>query len=1479
MAEDERSDARARYLAAALAHYGVAALPIGGGQAGLALEPIYQPLRLRTTALAAADERRELATPTDPASPSDGDPPDTRLITRSEADDVSADRHEAPRIAAHAEEALARSSAGRLVILGAPGAGKTTTLHRLHTVMARQALADPAAPLPFYLTLTDLARAPEADVERALSDAVAAAAMRLLAAGVEDASDPAALAAVAALARAAVASRAAVFLLDGLDEVEPARRARMIAWLNQWAAQPGGVWIIGSRYTEYKGGQFTEGRYDEWELLPLDRAARLELARRLLPALRRLSPAESAGRLSPTGLLDALETRPQTHAWAENPLLLSLAALVYASQGALPGRRAGLYDAVLDATLAAREPDPAARLALRQRIARAALTLFQRHGRTFSREAALEALALAGEPHAASEAALWQASRAGLIEAPHAGPCYFRHLTLQEYLVGEALADGLTDGLTGETRAAIWDLAWSKRLYSRWTETLRLMAGALALPARNAGDAEDVGARVALRWISALVAQRASAEGDPGALGFALALSCLSELPDILPDGAALLALQRDLLDAWRIEINRKLAGYWDALTSRAEQVAPDIGALPAELVAPLVDELMAEQQEIIARGESDTQRIGVLVNLGAPYALERAREWLWADKPHVVSAAIRALGQRGALTPELMASLMEDPTRRLNLASWLSYGIIRSPLALLLRYRNDPDPKVRAFMGGALVRRKDVAPERILAALDDADAGVRGAATRALSQMREPLPLEPLLTRYHAEPDAAIGAALVVQRELGADLPDTLLWEIAITFPQVASSAFRALAATARPGTNERLIALALGAPVATRNPSFPRAAAIAALEKLPNPPLDVLAAIVRDENAPAYARSLALRLLARVNPTMARPLLTGLLDAATDESLRRTAVSELARMGADAEVEVALGDFWRDNSETTTTALGLLATHREAPLDALLAALKSHNAATRTEALDACADRIGEGMPLLPETAALARAATHDRNLSLRYAALRLMIALHLRLPEDDWRALLASEDRSTLRMALELAPSDATPIPVAVARRLLSEPNQFMAIPPEVFQRVARALPHRELKARLRSKNPKERVCATLALRACGETPSLEWLVAPDVQRVDGQALNRLAPAFTTNRLRQLLGHRHIAIRQMALLELLARDDAVGLAEARRQLQSAEPESAAIRYTILRELAKRERAEAIPLLLDALEPRDLATYRCVTARLLAERLAPKGVAQTLAPELVARIQVVAQTACASGEDMLRLIGARLLWLLGEPVDRAPLREMLARYAMMAYDEDHIDCQEALELLALTSAEPLPLAELVAALRHTHPGVRDEAARLLAERPEAAQPEIAALIAQLLTQDIGSGSAVYETLRTAAPVLLEEVVAEAAALLRGGEPGRWYGPVADAALASLIASYPRATPGVVTWLETALDSPRWQTRGEALTAVKQQPRNTPDSIVRRLYALRHDPESPFIRAEADLALGEVLALESGLEDDATDV
>src|SRR6185437_7239042 len=136
-------------------------------------------------------------------------------------------------------------------------------------------------------------------------------------------------------------------------------------------------WIIGSRFTEYKGGQFGRERFAEWELTPLDHALRLELAQRLLAAL-----ASSA---DPVAFISALEAHLQTRAWGENPLLLSLATVAYARAGHLPTSRAALYHDVVAAVLATRASDAVQRHALYEILASLALRLYQVKGRTFTR--------------------------------------------------------------------------------------------------------------------------------------------------------------------------------------------------------------------------------------------------------------------------------------------------------------------------------------------------------------------------------------------------------------------------------------------------------------------------------------------------------------------------------------------------------------------------------------------------------------------------------------------------------------------------------------------------------------------------------------------------------------------------------------------------------------------------------------------------------------------------------------------------------------------------------------------------------------------------------------------------------------------------------------------------------------------------------------------------------------------------------------
>src|SRR5260370_31484510 len=87
--------------------------------------------------------------------------------------------------------------------------------------------------------------------------------------------------------------------LDSLDEVPPAQRSQMIALVNSLAADPGNVWIVGSRFTDYKSGQLKSGQFAEWELLSMTPELRRELAEQLFPELRRLLLPDANARSSP----------------------------------------------------------------------------------------------------------------------------------------------------------------------------------------------------------------------------------------------------------------------------------------------------------------------------------------------------------------------------------------------------------------------------------------------------------------------------------------------------------------------------------------------------------------------------------------------------------------------------------------------------------------------------------------------------------------------------------------------------------------------------------------------------------------------------------------------------------------------------------------------------------------------------------------------------------------------------------------------------------------------------------------------------------------------------------------------------------------------------------------------------------------------------------------------------------------------------
>jgi HEAT repeat protein len=76
---------------------------------------------------------------------------------------------------------------------------------------------------------------------------------------------------------------------------------------------------------------------------------------------------------------------------------------------------------------------------------------------------------------------------------------------------------------------------------------------------------------------------------------------------------------------------------------------------------------------------------------------------------------------------------------------------------------------------------------------------------------------------------------------------------------------------------------------------------------------------------------------------------------------------------------------------------------------------------------------------------------------------------------------------------------------------------------------------------------------------------------------------------------------------------------------------------------------------------------------------------------------------------------------------------------------------------------------------------------------------------------------------------------------------------------------------------PPVLTKVTELLDWPYWEVRMKAAQTLGALRRNIPDAALKRLLALRRDPDPLMrsVREAADDALAEILSLEDGIEDD----
>lgn len=1143
MDEDTFSALRAHYLRAVLRRYSTLSLPMSVESVNapsLAMEAIVQPLRLRHDPFAVEDldqetyeqRQRELQWPHTSrlGTTLNNTPSPERLLERSQG--KSGELGARPTlIATNTAEALARSDRRRMVILGGPGSGKTTALKSLVSAAARRALtalsgppesreapqlselSDPLAPLPLFISLPDLARSGMSS-EQPIVEYFPAALAELGVSG--DFAE--------VLAQALMTGEALV-CLDSLDEVAPSDRSQMIVRINAWAARPGGVWVVGSRFTEYRGGQFAHANFDEWELEPLNPATRLEVARRLLPALRHrasdstdlaaqassgdtlgASPVSSPVRppvsnlphLSPTGLVSALDAHSHAAEWGRNPLLFSLAAVVYAQSGALPTSRAALYSAILGAALRTREQDDSTRYSeLRAVVEVVALQLFFSRGRAFTRDDLIAQLQQIRQDTDAAWSANEMAERtlrSGALEPVARDTYVFCHQTFQEYLAAVALARGLMS-VDLRQRAMSWELAWGKRTYSRWTDTLRLMVGVLA------HDFGTAGAREAARWLRALVSQRRAVAGGPGDLELALALKSLREAPAVTgaestdENGSAEMSLGDAVITAWVEEMQAALAGGSVARQVRLIQMMrgelallpPDQGERVSQTLQPTLRngprQRYSQDIQVLA-----AQTLGELEERApADTLLQVVMRFEYGD----IAAAAAALGRMGAAAP--IDQLIEaarlghvhfednDDERRLcgNAIRALGYLGDHAPLDVLISALSSdeffvPASEALGMLGeraipplldlarstwylkrwgaimalGAMGERAPIAP--LVAALDDVNENVRMYALYALAKMGERAPIDRMVDALRDDSRPVADTACTCLERLAPHLPvEPFLSLLEDANPLMRSRALDILGHMGARAPVERIIAL---------------------LDDSPGAQIDA------ETRRRAFASLYMLKDSAPVEPFIA---------ALADPALRSRALTALGECGARAPIEPLLDALHAADGRPPRDLIYALACQAPRIPPALLFSSLTDQRIHNNEALQLVAVRAlgAADAPDGVQTGSAARALL--KQLSGRTPGVRCAAAHALQLADS------LADGEVALPVATRLAIAQTLLTTMRDNDRVVSDEAQ------ESFAALASVLPEQPLVAALHETSGALQVWPTIAVAMGARTP-LEPLV---------------------------------------------------------------------------------------------------------------------------------------------------------------------------------------------------------------------------------------------------------------------------------------------------------------------------------------------------------------------------------------------
>jgi HEAT repeat protein/GTPase SAR1 family protein len=750
----------------------------------LELRRLYVPLRVRLEisreeeasedALGALENRRELL---------------RRVVPQKE---------EAARYPIGERLSLSR----QLVVLGDPGAGKSTLIRWIATAYLLRLKQDPdwkdlpdVATLPNEDWLPILIRCRDLDTSSAigsLDDML----WRTLCKSELPEKEARAL---RTILRERLQQEQALLLIDGLDEIaDPTQRARFCRQIEQIrVAYQNAPIIVTSRIVGYREMRQRIGRgFEHLTVADLSREEKDDFARRW-SALTEPPGRQAAAAAE---LIRDIHSTDRIERLTGNPMLLTTLALVKRKVGKLPRRRADLYAEDVQVLLnwRAEVDEPIDSNEAIPQLEYIAYAMCERGVQRLRKNEILELLHRMREEypqvhsvraHTPEEFLPLLERRTGiLVEAGHVRhlgamePVFeFRHLTIQEYLAARALVDGRFPGRDRSRHLAqnVAPLAGrtvkeeSGReviVTENWREALRL-----CVVCCSDDDVDEVLRAV----LKPLPGEDADATARPRAV---LAAQCLADEPNA-SEAVALEVLNRLIgqvneidgigrsslvMAAKELIFSRWSEGFQSLLIEAFRRKMPSMRFFYSDLYGILAESLMppdqsrlhewlGEQDAIIAAGDEKKA-------IGAALAISRMHVWRVRELPPALLGRLLVMLTGSAPSAHASAlalsNLAYDP--HLNKTGWIPSA---AEVGAILDFLDTPagDPEAVVVLLRLLGEVKEPRGfQSAIARLGDGSPSVRTAAVRFLGALQDPRAVQPLIKEL-SDPESYVRESAAV--------------------------------------------------------------------------------------------------------------------------------------------------------------------------------------------------------------------------------------------------------------------------------------------------------------------------------------------------------------------------------------------------------------------------------------------------------------------------------------------------------------------------------------------------------------------------------------------------------------------------------------------------------------------------------------------------------------------------------------------